>query len=110
MRAALTAVALGFVAAACTGSSIGGTATVTGTLEGSDGACLYVLVPHGNASDRYWLRQLPSGYEADEHGLSTPDGHLLPMGGSLTVSGALSWEPFDRHCAGAHALDVTVIE
>lgn len=86
-----------------------GSATVTGTLEGSDGACLYVLVPHGDATDRYWLRHLPSGYEADEHGLHGPKGSLTPMGGTLTVSGALSWQPFDRHCAGAHTLDVTAI-
>jgi hypothetical protein len=32
------------------------------------------------------------------------------MGDSLTVSGALSWEPFERPCAGAHTLDATAIE
>ncbi len=87
-----------------------GTATVTGTLEGSDGHCLYVLVPHGNGTDRYWLRHLPSGYVTDEHGLWRTDGSLIRMGDSLTVSGALSWEPFDTQCAGAHTLDVTAIE
>jgi hypothetical protein len=87
-----------------------GTATVTGTLEGSDGHCLYILVPNGNGTERYWLRHLPSGYVADEHGLGTPDGSLLRMGDSLTVSGALSWEPFDRQCVGAHTLDATAIK
>ena len=109
MRSALLAVAPVIVAAACSGVATG-SATVTGTLEGSDGACLYVLVPRGDATDRYWLRHLPSGYEADEHGLRGPSGSLTPMGGSLTVSGALSWDPFDRHCAGEHTLDVTEIE
>lgn len=86
-----------------------GTATITGTLEGADGHCLYVLVPHANGTDRYWLRHLPSGYVADERGLGTPDGRLIRMGGSLTVSGPLSWEPFDRQCAGARTLDATAI-
>ena len=108
-RSALVAVALGTAAAGCTGVATG-SATVIGTLEGSDGACLYLLVPQGNATDRYWLRQLPSGYEADERGLSTPDGNRIRMGGSLTVSGALSWQPFDHLCAGEHTLDVTAIK
>ena len=86
-----------------------GSATVTGTLEGSDGACLYVLVPHGDATDRYWLRHLPSGYEADEHGLHGPSGRLIRMRDSVTVSGALWWQPFDHPCAGEHTLDVTAI-
>ena len=87
------------------------TATVTGTLEGSDGHCLYVLVPHGAGTDRYWLRHLPSGYDTtDEHGLLKPDGRLIRMGGSVTVAGALSWEPFDRQCDGTHTLDVTAIK
>ncbi|MGC8633960.1 MAG: hypothetical protein ACP5VP_04745 [Candidatus Limnocylindrales bacterium] len=86
-----------------------GSATVTGTLEGSHGACLYVLVPHRDATDRYWLRHLPSGYEADEHGLHGPNGSLIRMGDSVTVSGALSWQPFDHLCAGEHTLDVTAI-
>ncbi len=110
MRSSLVAIALGIVVAGCTGSPIAGTATITGTLEGSDGHCLYVLVPHANGTDRYWLRHLPSGYVADERGLGTPDGRLIRMGGSLTVSGALSWEPFDRQCVGAHTLDATAIK
>ena len=109
MRSARVAVALGFVAAGCAGLATGG-ATVTGTLEGSDGACLYVLLSHENATDLYWLRHLPSGYEADEHGLHGPNGSLTLMGGSLTVSGAMSWQPLDRHCAGEHTLDVTAIK
>ena len=109
MRSPLVAVALGFAAAGCTGSPIAGTATVSGTLVGSDGSCLYVQVPNANGTDVYWLRHLPSGYVADEYGLGTPDGSRIRMGDSLTVSGALSWEPFDRHCAGAHTLDVTVV-
>ncbi len=87
----------------------GGTATITGTLVGADGACLYVHVPDANGTDVYWLRHLPSGYVADGDGLRTPDGSLVRMGDSLTVSGALSWEPFDRHCAGEHTLDATAI-
>lgn len=87
-----------------------GTATITGTLEGSDGHCLYVHVPHVNGTDTYWLRHLPSGYTADERGLRTPDGSLIRMGSSLTVSGALSSEPFDRQCSGAHTLDVKAIK
>ncbi len=58
----------------------------------------------------YWLRHLPSGYVTDEHGLYKPDGSLIRMGDSLTVSGALSSMPFDRQCAGAHTLDATAIE
>ena len=109
MRSSLVAVALGFVAAGCLGSAPG-TATITGTLVGADGACLYVHVPHANGTDVYWLRNLPPGYVADEYGLGTPDGSLIEMGDSLTVSGALSWEPFDRRCAGAHTLDATAVK
>lgn len=86
-----------------------GTATVTGTLEGADGHCLYVLVPYGNGIDRYWLRHLPSGYDADERGLSTSDGSLIRMGGSVTVTGVVSSQPFDRQCAGEHTIDATAI-
>ena len=109
MRSSLVAIALGIVVAGCTGSPIAGTATITGTLEGSDGHCLYVLVPHANGTDRYWLRHLPSGYEADEHGLHGPSGRLIRMRDSVTVSGALWWQPFDHPCAGEHTLDVTAI-
>ena len=87
-----------------------GTATITGTLEGADGHCLYVHVPHANGTDVYWLRHLPSGYVTDEHGLYKPDGSLIRMGDSLTVSGALSSVPFDRQCVGAHTLDATAIK
>lgn len=87
-----------------------GTATITGTLVGADGACLYVLLPHENGTDRYWLRHLPPGYVTDGDGLYKPDGSLIGMGDSLTVSGALSSVPFDRQCAGAHTLDATAIE
>jgi len=86
-----------------------GTATITGTLEGSDGHCLYVLVPQRSGTDRYWLRRLPSGYVAYADGLYKPDGSIISMGGSLTVSGALSWEPFNTQCAGGHTLDATAI-
>lgn len=110
MRSSLVAIALGIVVAGCTGSLGGGTATITGTLVGADGHCLYVHVPHANGTDVYWLRRLPSGYVADASGLGTPDGSLIRMGDSVTVSGALSWEPFDRQCAGAHTLDATAIE
>jgi hypothetical protein len=93
-----------------------GTATITGTLEGADGGCVYVHVPHANGTDLYWLRHLPSGYVADADGLGRivvrrpPDGSLIKMGDSLTVSGVLSWDPFDRQCAGAQTLDATAIK
>jgi hypothetical protein len=87
-----------------------GTASVTGTLVGADGGCLYVHGADANGTDLYWLRHLPSGYVADADGLGRPDGSLIKMGDSLTVSGALSWEPFDRQCAGARTLDATAIK
>jgi len=87
-----------------------GTATITGTLEGADGHCLYVHVPQGNGTDTYWLRHLPPDYVADADGLARPDGSLIRMGDSLIVSGALSSVPFDRQCAGAHTLDATSIK
>jgi hypothetical protein len=87
-----------------------GTATITGTLVGADGSCLYVRGSDANGTDLYWLRHLPSGYVAIADGLGTPSGSLIGMGDSLTVSGALSWVPFDRQCAGAHTLDATAIK
>jgi hypothetical protein len=82
-----------------------GTATITGTLVGADGGCLYVRGPDANGADLYWLRHLPSDYVADADGLARPDGSLIRMGDSVTVSGALSSVPFDRQCDGAHTLD-----
>jgi hypothetical protein len=87
-----------------------GTATITGTLVGADGGCLYVREPDANGTDLYWLRHLPSDYVADADGLGAPDGSHIGMGDSLTVSGGLSWVPFDRQCAGAHTLDATAIK
>ena len=87
-----------------------GTATITGTLVGADGHCLYVHVPDANGTDLYWLRHLPSGYVADADGVGKPDGSLIRMGDSVTVSGALSSVPFDRQCAGGHTLDATAIK
>jgi hypothetical protein len=88
-----------------------GTATVTGTLVGADGACLYVDVPAANGSERYWLRHLPSGYDTrDERGLLTPAGRVIKMGDSLTVSAALSQAPFEQQCAGAQTLDASAIK
>lgn len=88
-----------------------GAATVTGTLVGADGACLYVDVPDANGTDRYWLRNLPSDYGTDDDGgLVKPDGSHIGIGDSVTVSGALSSVPFDRQCAGAHTLDATAIK
>jgi len=84
-----------------------GTATITGTLEGSDGHCLYVDV---NSTDRYYLRHLPSDYLADADGVGRPDGSLIRMGDSVTVSGTLSWVPFDTQCDGSHTLDATAIK
>jgi hypothetical protein len=88
----------------------GGTATITGTLVGADGACLYVRGPDPNGTDLYWLRHLPSDYVAMAEGLAKPDGSLIKMGDSLTVSGTLSSVPFDRQCNGAHTLDATRIK
>ena len=86
-------------------------ATITGTLVGADGSCLYVDGPGANGTDRYWLRHLPPGYGTDDDGgLVTPDGSHIGIGESVTVSGALSWVPFERQCAGAHTLDATAIE
>jgi hypothetical protein len=87
-----------------------GTAAITGTLVGADGHCLYVDVPDASGPVRYWLRHLPSDYVADGDGLVEPDGSLIRMGSSVTVSGALSWAPFDRQCDGGHTLDATAIK
>ncbi len=87
-----------------------GTATITGTLVGADGSCLYVQGPGANGTDLYWLRRLPSGSEADADGLVRPDGSHIRMGDSVTVSGAVAFVPFERQCQGAHTLDVTAIE
>ncbi len=87
-----------------------GTATIRGTLVGADGGCLYVDVPDANGTDRYWLRHLPAGYVSDDRmGLGKPDGSLIAIGDSLTVSGTLSWVPFERQCAGTHTLDATAV-
>lgn len=88
-----------------------GTATITGTLVGADGHCLYVRGPDANGTDLYWLRHLPSDYvDDDENGLGRPDGSKIRMGDSLTVSGALSFVPFDRQCVSANTLDATSIK
>jgi hypothetical protein len=87
-----------------------GTATITGTLEVGNGACVWVRGPGANGTDLYWLRHLPSGYDTDEHGLVKPDGSHIRIGDSLTVSGALSWVPFERNCDGTHTLDVRAIK
>ncbi len=87
-----------------------GAATITGTLVGADGGCLYVDVPNANGTDRYWLRHLPTGYVTDVRmGLGKPDGSLIAIGDSLSVSGNLSWLPFDMQCDGSHTLDATAI-
>ena len=87
-----------------------GTATITGTLVGADGGCLYVRGPDANGTDLYWLRHLPPDYVDDAEGLAKPDGSLIRMGDSLTVSGALSFVPFDRQCVSVHTLDATAIK
>ncbi len=87
-----------------------GSAAITGTLEVGNGACVWVRGAGANGTDLYWLRHLPSGYETDEHGLVKPDGSHIRIGDSLTVSGALSWVPFERNCDGTHTLDVTAIK
>jgi hypothetical protein len=87
-----------------------GTATITGTLVGADGGCLYVRVPTASGTDLYWLRNLPSDYVADADGVGKPDGSHIRMGDSVTVSGALSSVPFDRQCVSGHTLDATAIK
>jgi hypothetical protein len=87
-----------------------GTATITGTLVGSDGHCLYLDVPDASGTVRYWLRNLPPDYVAIAEGLAKPDGSLIGMGDSVTVSGALPFVPFDRQCVSGHTLDATAIE
>jgi hypothetical protein len=105
-RAACVAICATLLISGCAN----GTATITGTLVGADGGCLYVRGPDANGTDLYRLRRLPSDYVPDGDGLYQPDGSLIRIGDSVTVSGALSWEPFDRQCAGAHTLDATAIE
>jgi hypothetical protein len=87
-----------------------GTATITGTLVGADGACVYVRGPGASGTDLYLLRHLPPDYVAMAEGLAKPDGSLIRMGDSVTVSGALSFVPLDRQCDGAHTLDATAIK
>ena len=87
-----------------------GTATLTGTLVGADGGCLYVRGPDANGTDLYWLRNLPSDYVADADGVGKPDGSHIRIGDSVTVSGALSFVPFDRQCVSGHTLDATAIK
>ncbi len=85
-------------------------ATITGTLVGADGGCLYVREPDANGTDLYWLRHLPPDYVADADGLGRPDGSHIGMGDSVTVSGTLSSVPFDRQCVSDHTLDATAIK
>ena len=87
-----------------------GAATITGTLAVGNGACVYVRGPDANGTDLYWLRNLPSDYVAMAEGLAKPDGSLIRMGDSVTVSGALSFVPFDRQCVSGHTLDATAIK
>ena len=88
----------------------GGTTTITGTLVGSDGSCLYIDVPDPSGTVRYWLRNVPSEYsENEDGGLVKPDGSVIALGDSLTVSGTLAWLPFDRRCAGTNTLDATAV-
>ncbi len=104
--AACVAICATFLVSGC----ISETATFTGTLVGADGACLYVRGPEANGSDLYWLRELPSDYVADAVGVGKPDGSHIRIGDSVTVSGALSFVPFDRQCDGGHTLDATAIK
>ena len=77
------------------------TSTVTGSLVGADGACLYLRAQDAKA-DLYWLRTLPTGYTADADGLAKPDGSRVKMGDSVTATGTLSWAPLDRQCENGH--------
>ena len=87
-----------------------GTATITGTLAVGEGHCLYVRGPEANGTDLYWLRHLPSDYVADADGLGKPDGSHIRIGDSLTVSGTLSFVPFDTQCVSLPTLDATAIK
>jgi len=89
-----------------------GAATITGTLDAGNGACFYVRGQDANGTDVYWLRQLPSDYETDEHGLIKPDGSHIGIGDSLTVSGTLSFVLWNGQCTNGpmSALDATAIE
>jgi hypothetical protein len=88
----------------------GGTATVSGTLEVGNGHCTWVRTTGANG-ELYSLRQLPSGYEMDEHGLVKPDGSRIRIGDVLTVSGDLSWAPLEqRECVTANVLDVISVQ
>jgi hypothetical protein len=84
--------------------------SVTGTLVAADGHCLYVRGPGATGTDLYWLRHLPSDSVADADGLVRPDGRHIKIGESLTVSGTLSFVPFDTQCVSSHTLDATAIE
>lgn len=87
-----------------------GTATITGTLVGADGGCVYVRGPDANGTDLYWIRNLPSDYVADADGVGKPDGSHIRIGDSVTVAGALSSVPFGRQCVSGHTLDATAIK
>ncbi len=88
----------------------GQTATITGTLAVGDGSCVYVRVANANGTDLYWLRSVPSGYEADENGIARPDGNHIRIGDLVTVSGALSFVPHDSNCVSQHTLDAMAVD
>lgn len=104
--AARVAIGATFLASGCAT----GTATITGTLAVNNGACVYVRGPGANGTDLYWLRHLPSGYVADADGLGKPDGSHIRIGDALTVSGALSFVPYDSNCDSVRTLDATAIK
>jgi hypothetical protein len=118
MKRLRLAACIAIVATLFVSGCAGGTATITGTLVGADGHCLYVDVPDASGTVRYWLRHLPSDYVTGvdggigkpDGGIGKPDGSVIGIGDTLTVSGTLSWVPFDRQCAGTHTLDATAIK
>lgn len=110
MRGLRLAACVAICATLLVSGCVNGTATITGTLVGADGGCLYVHGPDANGTDLYWLRHLPSDYVADADGVRKPDGSDIRIGASVTVSGALSFVPLDRQCVSGHTLDATAIK
>lgn len=106
------AACVGILAALLLPGCASGAATITGTLAAGNGACIYVRGQDADRSDLYWLRNLPSGYETDEHGLVKPDGSHITIGDSLTASGQMSFVLWDGQCTNGPmpALDATAIE
>lgn len=46
---------------------------------------------------------------ADERGLGRTDGSQIRIGDKLTVSGTLSFVPYDNNCVSSRTIDATAI-